>query len=297
MLYWFKQLISTGELPMNKKLSVSVCQMKVVRQKDLNLKKAEEMIKKSSQMGAELVILPEIFNSPYQADLFPYYAEPYPGPTTDFLARAARKNRVGIVGGSIPEIERDGQIYNSSFVFDEEGSLIARYRKIHLFDIDIPGKIRFKESQTLAAGNSISVVDYKSTRLGLIICYDCRFPELARAIALEGAELLVIPAAFNLTTGPAHWELIMRNRAVDNQLYVIAASPAHNTEASYQAWGHSMIIDPWGTVLQQASASEEILYAELDLSAVDRVRQHLPLLKQRRTDLYELNYKPLVEKR
>jgi len=280
----------------NKKILISVCQMKVVNQKDRNLEKAEEMIKKSSQLGAELVVLPEMFNTPYQTNLFPYYAETYPGPTTDFLARTARENNVCIVGGSIPEISEDGKIYNSSFVFDEEGNLIGRYRKIHLFDVDIPGKISFKESQTLSAGSQLSIINYKSIRLGLIICYDCRFPELARAIALKGAKLLIIPAAFNFTTGPAHWELIMRSRAVDNQLYVIAASPARNTEADYQAWGHSMIVDPWGTVVKQADEGEEVVHAELDLSAVDKVRQQLPLLKQRRTDLYSLNYNYLIEK-
>ncbi len=275
---------------MIKKIRVSICQMKVTNKKNANLKKAGEMIKKSAQIGAELIVLPEIFNAPYQASLFPSYAESYPGPTTDFLAEAAKKNGVCIVGGSIVERDHNGKIYNSSFVFDEKGKLIGRHRKIHLFDINIPGHISFKESDTLTTGKKISVINYKSICFGLMICFDCRFPELARAAALEGAQLLIIPAAFNLTTGPAHWELLMRSRAVDNQLYVIAASPARNMEASYQAWGHSMIVDPWGTIIGEADEKEQILCTELDLSTIDRVRNELPLLKQRRSDVYELKY-------
>ena len=124
-----------------------------------------------------------------------------------------------------------------------------------------------------------------------MICYDCRFPELSRAAALEGAELLVIPAAFNTTTGPAHWKLLMRCRAVDNQLFVVAASPARNPSASYQAWGHSLVVDPWGDILQEAGSGEEIIHARLDFSRLEQVRQELPLLRQRRKDLYRLDYK------
>ncbi|MDD3268129.1 MAG: carbon-nitrogen hydrolase family protein [Syntrophomonadaceae bacterium] len=273
-----------------KNLKLAICQMKVGNDKNTNLKQAGKMIGKSASQGAEVIILPEIFNSPYQTDLFPLYAEPFPGPSTEFLAAAAKKYGVCLIGGSIVEQDSDGRIYNSSFVFDELGNLLTRHRKIHLFDIDIPGKISFRESDTLAAGSAIGTFKYKSIGFGLMICYDVRFPELARASVLQGAQILIVPAAFNLTTGPAHWELLMRSRAVDNQVFLAAASPARNPAASYQAWGHSMVVDPWGTIIKEAGIDEEIVLIELDFSKLEQVRNELPLLKQRRTDVYQLKY-------
>ncbi len=273
-----------------KSLKIAICQMNVGSDKNANLGKASQMIGMAAGQGAEVIVLPEIFNSPYQTDLFTLYAEPFPGPSTDFLAAAAKKYGVCLIGGSIVEQDSDGLIYNSSFVFDEQGNFLARHRKVHLFDIDIPGKISFRESDTLAAGDAITMFNYKSIGFGLMVCYDCRFPELARAAVLEGAKILIIPAAFNLTTGPAHWELLMRSRAVDNQVFIAAASPARNPAASYQAWGHSMVVDPWGTIIQEAGINEEIVFAELDFSRLERVRKELPVLKQRRTDVYDLKY-------
>lgn len=274
-----------------KKLALSICQMKAGSDKRENLARAEGFIREASRRGAELVILPEIFNAPYQADLFPQYAEPYPGPSTAMLSATARSCGICVIGGSILELDAGGRIYNSCFAFDEQGSLLGRHRKMHLFDIDMPGQISFRESDTLKAGNNISIIRYKSICIGLMICFDCRFPELARAAVLEGAQLLVIPGAFNLTTGPAHWELLMRCRAVDNQVFVAAASPARNPQASYQAWGHSMVVDPWGSIIKEAGIEETIISADLDFTALERIRNELPLLKQRRTDLYELKYK------
>jgi predicted amidohydrolase len=275
----------------NKKVTVAICQMKVVADTDINLQKAGEMIKKSAAQGAELVVLPEIFNGPYDSQLFSSFAETCPGKTTDFLANCSRQNQIFIVGGSIAEKDDEGKIYNTSYTFNKEGELVGKHRKIHLFDIDVPGKIKFQESATLSPGNNITIIKYQDIRLGVMICYDVRFPELARAMALEGVTILVIPAAFNTTTGPVHWEITMRSRAIDNQLFVLAASPARNPQASYQAWGHSMVVDPWGTIISQAGTEEEIIFAELNLSEVERVREELPLLKHRRLDIYKLGYK------
>lgn len=276
---------------MTTQLYLAICQMRVDSDKKTNIDQAEEMIKRAAGSGAEVIVLPEVFNAPYQTDLFPQYSECYPGPSTDFLARQASNNNVCIVGGSIIEKDATGNIYNTSFVFDNSGNLIGRHRKIHLFDVNLPGRMTFKESDTLTAGSSLTLFGYKSISFGLMICYDIRFPELSRATVLEGAQVLVIPAAFNLTSGPAHWELLMRSRAVDNQVFVVAASPARNTDASYQAWGHSMIVDPWGNILAKADEREEIIMAKLDFASLKKVREELPLLKQRRQDLYQLNYK------
>jgi len=276
---------------MNNIIDISICQMISTKYKEQNIKKARIMIEEAANNGADIIVLPEIFNSPYQAKLFPEYAEPFPGPTTNFLSRMARAYQVCIVGGSIIEKDDKDHIYNTSYVFDDKGDLIGKHRKMHLFDIDIPGKVTFKESETLDAGNNIVVCQYKSVKFGLMICYDVRFPEMARAMALEGAHMIIIPAAFTFTTGSVHWDLSMRCRAVDNQVFVIAASPARDAASSYKVWGHSMVVDPWGTVIAQAGAEEEVLHAKIDLTTIDRVRNELPLIKHRRTDLYNLKYK------
>lgn len=263
----------------------AICQMMVGDDKKMNMQHAAAMIKEAAQ-NAEMVVLPEIFNAPYQTDLLPGYAETIPGPTSTLLASLARENSVMLVGGSIPETDAAGQIYNSSCIFDPTGSLIAKHRKVHLFDIDIPGQIVFKESDVFTPGEQLTFFDYRELHCAAMICYDIRFPELSRKATLAGAQALFVPAAFNTTTGPAHWEILMRTRAVDNQLYVIAASPARNPNSTYQAWGHSMIVDPWGKILAEAQTGEEIIYADIDLNILNKVRQELPVLKHRRPELY-----------
>jgi len=275
---------------MSEPLKAAICQMLISDDKNDNLSHAGEMIYEASKRQAQMIILPEIFNGPYQTELMAENAEIFPGKTTSFLSDLSRKNKIILVGGSIPEKDEAGKIYNSSYVFDEQGNLIGKHRKMHLFDIDIPEQIYFKESDVFTAGNSLQIIRHKDLTFAVIICYDIRFPELARLAALEGAQLLIVPAAFNLTTGPAHWELLIRTRAVDNQLFVIAASPALNPEASYHAWGHSMAADPWGTVINEGKTGEEIIYVQLDLSIINKVRRELPLIQHRRNDIYQFNY-------
>jgi len=267
-------------------LQTAICQMQVGNDKAANLEKAAQMIKEASKK-ANLLVLPEIFNIPYQNDLMVQYAEPIPGPTTDMLAALAKELQILLVGGSIAEIDTNGNIYNSSCVFAPNGKIIGHHRKLHLFDIQIPGQIVFKESDVFTAGEELQTIEYEGLSFTVMICYDIRFPELARQAALNGAQIIVVPAAFNLTTGPAHWELLMRCRAIDNQLFIIAASPARNPAASYQAWGHSMIVDPWGRILVEGGTQEEIIYAEIDLAQLQKVRQELPLLQHRRPELYQ----------
>lgn len=271
-------------------LTIGVVQMEVQDNKEANLSKAAAMVEKAASSGARLVILPEIFNSPYDPLRFPDYAESQAGPTTRRLAALAAQYRIILVGGSIPEKDEAGNIYNTSLAFDEQGQLIGKHRKVHLFDIDIPGRISFRESDTMKAGDHLTVVRHRSLCFGLLICYDIRFPELSRLAALQGAELLVVPAAFNLTTGPLHWELLMRSRAVDNQCFLAAASPARNLRASYQAWGHSMVVDPWGGIIAQADDRENLLLASVNLDLVEEARRQIPVLQQRRSDLYNLSW-------
>lgn len=269
-------------------LKVALCQMEVTDDKKKNLAKAEAFIRRAVAEGeAKLVVLPEMFNCPYDNRCFPVYAEEYPGESTNFLGNLAKELGIYIVGGSIPEADQ-GKYYNTAYVFDDQGKMIARHRKMHLFDIDVPGGITFKESEILGAGNQVTVFPTPWGTMGLAICYDMRFPELMRLMALKGAKAIIVPAAFNLTTGPAHWHETIKVRALDNQVYFLAASPARNMKASYHAYGYSSILNPWGEVLSSAGPGEEIVYGVLDAGYVERIRNQLPLLKHRREDCYSL---------
>ena len=197
----------------------------------------------------------------------------------------ARDAGVTLVGGSFPE-EEDGKLYNASFVFARDGSQRARHCKAHLFDIDVEGGQHFHESEVFTPGDSITTFRTAGHTFGLAVCFDIRFPELFRAMALKGAEAVFVPASFNMTTGPMHWELSFRMRAVDNQLFTIGASPAQDKYGVYHAYGHSIVCDPWGKVLVDAGENESVTLVDIDLSENERVRQQLPLLSARRPSLY-----------
>lgn len=266
----------------------AICQMPISFDKKVNLAKAESMIKAAAADGCQLAILPEMFNCPYKAELFSEYAESYPqGETIKMLAKTAAEAKIGIIGGSIPERDEHQNLYNTSFIFNEMGELIGRHRKVHLFDIDIKGGTVFKESSILSAGKDITVVKIAGVTLGVGICYDIRFPELSRLMALAGAEVIVFPAVFSVSTGPDHWELLIRGRAVDNQVFVVGAAPANTLESACQAYSHSMAVDPWGNIIGKAGVEEKIIKVEIDFRQLCAVREQLPLLKHRRPDVYE----------
>ena len=250
-----------------------------------NLKVMEKYLKKAGEAGADIAILPEMFNCPYSNKYFKDYAEKAGGESYTAMSRAASENNVYLVGGSIPEID-GANVYNTSFVFDRKGNEIARHRKVHLFDIDIVGGQRFFESETFTAGSDITVFDTEFGKMGLVICFDARFPEICRLTALKGAKVLFVPGAFNMTTGPLHWEIMFRLRAVDNQFFTVGASPARNVDGVYVSYGNSIAVDPWGRIIYRADAEEAMGIIDLDLNEVEKVREQLPLLKAMRNDLY-----------
>ena len=264
---------------------LALCQMKVTMDKKQNLATAESMIREAVQKGAQIVALPEMFNCPYSNKYFREYAEREDGETVQFLSALAKELNIYLIGGSIPEID-NGNVYNTSFSFDKEGKTIGKHRKMHLFDIDVKGGIRFMESETLTPGENMTILDTEFCKVGVAICYDVRFPELFRKMTLEGTKLVILPGAFNMTTGPAHWELTMRARALDNQIYFAAVSPARDTEGPYQAYGNSCIANPWGEFSGKTDANESIVYAKIDLDYVETIRNQLPLLKHRKPELY-----------
>jgi len=269
-------------------VKLGICQMAVTSDKALNISKAKAMIEAAAAENCQVAILPEMFNCPYQTELFSQYAERYPeGDTLRMLRQAAVEAKIVVVGGSVPERDEYNKVYNTSFIFDKDGSLLGRHRKMHLFDVDIKGGTVFKESSILAAGQEMTVVRIAGLTLGIGICYDVRFPELSRLMTLAGAELLIFPAAFGWTTGPAHWELLMRSRAIDNQVFVVGAAPANTPGAQYQAYGHSMVVDPWGDILVVANSEESMMTVKIDCNMIYTVREQLPLLKHRRPDVYQ----------
>lgn len=267
---------------------LGICQMQVVDDKVRNLRRAAEWVHQAAMEGAQVVMLPEMFCCPYQNDYFVRYAEPFGEGITEALREMAATEGVYLIGGSMPEAA-GGKIYNTCAVFGPAGELLGKYSKMHLFDIQVTGGVAFKESDTLAAGGQPLVVDTAFGKIGVAICFDIRFPELARLLTLAGAQVICLPGAFNMTTGPAHWALSVRMRAVDNQVYFAAASPARDVNFSYVAYGHSMLADPWGNVVCEADAEEGLVYGLVDTDYVEQVRRELPLLSARRTDVYRLN--------
>lgn len=268
-------------------VKLALCQMNVVDNKQSNLKKAGEMIRAGADANADFIILPEMFSCPYSNDKFIEYAEyEQDSLSLNTISKLAGQNNVYILAGSIPEKEND-KLYNTSYLFDKTGKIIAKHRKMHLFDIDVKDRITFKESDVLTAGDNVTIADTDFGRVGIGICYDVRFPELARVMVEKGALILFYPGAFNMTTGPAHWELLFRSRALDNQAYCVGVAPALNKEASYHSYGHSIVTTPWGEVLAQCDEKEQVITCSVDLSEIKKIREELPLLKNKREDLYE----------
>ena len=270
-----------------KKFSLAVCQLRTETDYEETMTKTASMIRDAAASGAQVVVLPEMFSCPYNRKYFREFATRGHADTCRRLADWARENRVLLIGGSVPEIDGD-RLYNTSFVFDADGRQLARHRKIHLFDVDLPG-MRFHESHTFTPGSKITVFDTDFCRFGLAVCFDVRFPELFRSMARRGAELICLPAQFNMTTGPAHWESTLRTRAVDNEVFFVAASAARYEGFSYECWGHSMILDPYGKALASADEKEQTLLAEIDLNRVDEVRAQLPTFLHLREDVYTVS--------
>ncbi|CAK7275254.1 Omega-amidase nit3 [Sporothrix epigloea] len=283
---------------LRKSLTIACIQLASGKDKAANLAHARDKVLEAAGRGANLIVLPECFNSPYGCDFFPSYAEsllPSPptaeaSPSYHALSAMAKEAGVFLVGGSIPELVTTGddkKYYNTSLTFGPDGELLASHRKVHLFDIDIPGKITFKESDVLSPGNKVTIVDLPPYgKIGVGICYDIRFPELAAVAARKGCFAMIYPAAFNTTTGPLHWRLLGQARAVDNQLYVALCSPMRDMSAGYHAYGHSLVVDPMAEVLVEAEEVETIVMAELHAENIESARKGIPLRTQRRYDVY-----------
>lgn len=269
-------------------MRIAQLQTKVFKEKEKCLDEAEKKLELLRDKGIDLVTLGEMFNCPYKTSNFPIYAETDGGETWQRLSAMAKKYGVYFSAGSVPEKDEKGRIYNTAYVFDRNGKQIAKHRKMHLFDIDVEGGQYFKESDTLTAGDGYTVFETEFAKIGLCICFDCRFPELARLMVQAGAKIILVPAAFNMTTGPAHWEIMFRSRALDNQCYMIGTSCARDENSEYLAWGHTLIVSPWGSIIQEMDEKEGYIVNDIDIGYVDKIRSELPLLSARRIDIYNV---------
>jgi predicted amidohydrolase len=265
------------------KYLAAAVQMLATDDQAANLKEARHWVGRAAAQGASLVVLPEVFIWRGNKKLEREFAEPVPGPTSTALSELARARQVYLLGGSILEvIANSDKAYNTSLLFDPNGNLVAAYRKIHLFDVDLANGVSLRESETRAHGGEVVVAETELGRMGLSVCYDLRFPELYRGHADHGADLIFVPSAFTAFTGEAHWEALLRARAIENQVYVIAADQFGKSPKSFECHGHSLIVDPWGKILAELPDGPGVISAEIDLDYLAQVRAELPALRHRR---------------
>lgn len=259
-----------------------------------NLASAQRLLAEAAEQGAQLALLPEVFAVLEGGPMAPFAEEQGSGPIQDFLAQQAQALKMTIVGGTIPLASRpgknpsdsdylltDGRVRPASLVYSPSGELLARYDKIHLFDVKVADKqSAYSESRSYEPGTELVTVDTPLGCLGLTVCYDLRFPEMYRALFQKGAEIVTVPAAFTKVTGEAHWESLLRARAIENQCYVIAAGQGGRHNEKRETWGHSMIVDPWGTILAQVEKGEGVAVAEMDHELIKDIRQRMPIAEQ-----------------
>jgi predicted amidohydrolase len=248
-----------------------------------NRSTAGRLIEQAAARGAQLVVLPEMFSCYGRPAAIVRGAESVPGPTSDLLSQLAARHRLVLVGGSIPERSPHAErVFNTSLIFGPDGALLAAYRKIHLFDVDLDDGESYRESAWCVPGDRISLVDTPLGRIGQAICYDLRFPELFRALSAGGAEFIVLPSAFTATTGPHHWETLVRARAIENQVFMLAANQCGAHAPNCVTYGHSLIVDPWGAILATAQQEIALAVAPLDRAQLTRIRTQIPVHEHRR---------------
>ncbi|MEA2102531.1 MAG: nitrilase-related carbon-nitrogen hydrolase [Thermodesulfobacteriota bacterium] len=270
-------------------ISVGMCQLRQGYDTKENLERALAMIHEASVGGADIAVLPEMFICPYEPAAVAS-AVHITQKALDSLSGCALKNHIYIVAGSLPVDSGNSLPYNTSVVLDPSGSQVFRHDKIHLFDCTPPGGDAVKESSFVRPGNHIGTFDTPWGRASVVICYDLRFTPLVQLLADQGTGLLFVPAAFSLVTGRAHWEMLIKMRALELQGFVIGVQPAYNTGLNYVPWGHSMAASPWGKVLMDAGQDAGVRYVDLDIRAIAEIKQRFPLLSHRRKDLYETRW-------
>ena len=265
---------------------MALIQMNSRDDKAANLARAEALLAEARARGAELAVLPELFTYLGPRRRHPEVAEAIPGPTSERLGELARRHRLWLVAGSYLEaVPGQERFFNTSLAFDPAGEIVARYRKLHLFDVDVAWQA-YRESATVAPGGDVVTADLAGVTVGLTVCYDLRFPELYRRLAVRGARLVTVPSAFAMETGKDHWEVLLRARAIEQQVFILAAAQTGTHAPGRACYGHTMVVDPWGAILADAGDREGVVTAELDLAYQETVRKGLPALQHLRHDLF-----------
>jgi predicted amidohydrolase len=284
-----KSIDDDGAQLMDASVRVAAVQLTSGTDTKRNVDVAADLVATAAGEGATYVQLPEYFNYLGPQSKNVDVAESIPGPTTERFAQLARSCATAIHLGSMLELAPvAGKCYNTSVVLDANGAIVATYRKAHLFDIDVPGAALQRESDAIVAGDELVIADVAGLTLGLSVCFDLRFPELYRQLAVHGATVLAIPAAFNALTGRAHWDVLLRARAIENHAFVVAAAQVGTTAEGVATYGHSMIVGPWGDVIAESTADgDDVVLATLDLNDVVRRRQQIDVLTLRRPDVYD----------
>lgn len=272
-------------------MRVAVIQLNSKHDLQSNVENALRLVDEAAGRKAQFVLLPEYATFLGGYEDYPANAEPVPGPISRRMAAKSKQHGIYLHCGSMIETSpAAGRFYNTSVLCDPSGRLIATYRKLHLFDIDVPNEVTDMESKVVLPGDRMVVVDLPEFRLGMSICFDVRFPELYRSLAVAGAEVLAIPAAFAEATGRVHWEVLMRARAIENHAFVLAAGQYGCDAVGYPLYGHSMIVDPWGSILAEAPGQGEVVLVEdIDLGQVAVRRKQIQVLQARRPHIYVTN--------
>lgn len=269
-------------------MKAAVVQVNIGEDVEENISTCLDLVRQAVMAGADIVVLPEMIDFHGDKEQVAAIKTDIPGPVSNRFAEAARDLGVWILAGSIHEaIPGDDRTYNTSVLFDRAGNEVARYRKLHLYDVQIPGRVDALESASIAPGHDIVTADIEGHTAGLTICYDIRFPELYRELAIRGAELVFLPAAFMLYTGKDHWEPLIRARAIENQCFMLASGQQGMDKNGRATFGRSMIVDPWGTVLATAQDGNGFAIAELDFARLATIRRELPSLANRRKEVFE----------
>ncbi|MGH7267155.1 MAG: carbon-nitrogen hydrolase family protein [Candidatus Rokuibacteriota bacterium] len=267
-------------------MRVALIQMNSQDDKAANLERVESLVAQAAAWGPDLVVLPELWTYLGPRKRHAEVAEPIPGETSELLGRLSARYGFWLVGGSYLEaVEGTERFYNTSIALSPEGEVVARYRKLHLFDVEVDGKV-YEESATVERGGEVVVANLGRAAVGLSVCYDLRFPELYRRLAHRGARLVTVPAAFTLETGKDHWEVLLRARAIENQVFVLAAAQCGSHPPANACYGNAMVVDPWGVVIARAGYREGVVVADVDFGEQERVRRTLPAMRHRREDLF-----------
>jgi deaminated glutathione amidase len=267
-------------------MRAAAVQLNANADKARNLEVAERLVRAAASDGAKLIVLPEKWNLLGSSSELLAGGESLDGPSLSAARDWARELGIHLVAGSVAErVEGSERLFNTSTMIDPDGELVATYRKIHMFDVEVGGVV-YRESEHEQAGDEIVVAAAGELEVGLTVCYDLRFPELYRILAVRGALVITVPSAFTLATGRDHWEPLLRARAIENQAFIVAANQVGEAPPHYSSYGRSAIVDPWGVVLAQAPDEECFIAADLDLASQERIRRSLPSLANRRPEAY-----------